>query len=197
MCVEHDMDFDRSVSAAKALQAARLEARARLREQDSVLVAGSRRALARSHALLERTRPMTATLAAAPDTAPSPVLADLAASDPILVTPPAPAQRADGEPTPPKRRRCTTGSLRVVLSPTEESALRRIAHCSLAKLQPPAVERLRQLNLIEMHRGAYTLTPLGQRRFERLPKPARLATDSQVNGLLRILDSVRHGQPKT
>jgi hypothetical protein len=189
------MDFDRSVSAAKALQAARREATARLQEVDSMLVAGSRLALARSRALLERTGPVTATPAAAPDTAPSPPVAppdlapsELAAADPILVTPPA---------APPKRRRCTTGSLRVVLSPTEESALRRIAHCSLAKLQPPAVERLRQLNLIEMHRGAYTLTPLGQRRFERLPKPARLATDSQLNGLLRILDSVRHSQPKT
>lgn len=188
------MEIDRSVSAAKALQAARREESTRLRELDSALLAGSQAALARSRALLQRTWLMTPAPAATPVTSPPPALAE---SEPILATGVAPGELAQGQAAPPKRHRCTSDSLQPVLSPSEEITLRRIAHNSLTKLRPPTLERLQQLKFIQIHKGTYTLTPLGQRRFERLSKPAKLATDSQLNGLLRILDSVRQTDRKT
>lgn len=191
------MDIDRSVSAAKVPQAARRDESTRLRELDSALLAGSRAALARSRVLLQRTWLVTPALAATPVTSPPAAIVPpaltppaFAESKPVLMNRVAPGELAQGPTAPPERPRCTSDSLQPVLSATEEITLRRIAHNSLTKLQPPTLERLQQLKLIQVYKGAYALTPLGQHRFERLSKPAKLATDSQLNGLLRILDSV-------
>jgi hypothetical protein len=88
----------------------------------------------------------------------------------------APTRAAPAAPAPPG-----------ALTPREAITLRRIAHGSLAVLDPADLARLRALHLIRLDRGTWQLTPLGLRRYQRLPKPAQLASAAQMAGLLSIL----------
>jgi hypothetical protein len=58
------------------------------------------------------------------------------------------------------------------LSPNEEITLRRIALGSASALPEAAIVRLRKLELIEGGAdNVWTLTPLGQRRYDSLSRP--------------------------
>ena len=94
----------------------------------------------------------------------------------------------------------TDGSI-APLSPSEEIALRRIAHGSLAVLDPKVASRLLALALIQRTSTGLRLTPLGRLRFNALPKAPLLthkrsihAMTGYVEGLIEKAQSRTAGQ---
>ena len=78
------------------------------------------------------------------------------------------------------------------LSSNEEVTLRRVAMGPTAqnKLAAAHLKRLEQLKLIEAGRGGYRLTPLGQQRYNALPRPAGLAIDGSPREIEQMLSNL-------
>ena len=71
-------------------------------------------------------------------------------------------------------------SLRALLSPREESALRKVGLSCDDVLDPGHVQRLLQLELIQQRDGRWSLTALGRQRFDALERQAPVAKASMV-----------------
>ena len=79
------------------------------------------------------------------------------------------------------------------LTSTEEVTLRRVAHAMGGERLPKAhLHRLERLKLIEWHRDAWRLTPLGDQRYDSLPKPPLGRGVSMSLEVERILDKYHH-----
>jgi hypothetical protein len=74
------------------------------------------------------------------------------------------------------------------LSPDEEIALRRIAHGS--NVGSPAAARLQDLALIQRTKGGYRLTPLGQLRYDALPKATLLTRPRSIHAVTGYVEGL-------
>lgn len=82
----------------------------------------------------------------------------------------------------------TTGLL-APLGPQEETALRRIAHGSYA-VDAQVASKLIRLALVEPKRGDLGLTPLGQLRYDALPKAPLLARRRSKHAVSNYVDGL-------
>ena len=73
------------------------------------------------------------------------------------------------------------------LSSDEEIALRRIAHGSNV---PPVAARMQDLALIQRTKGGYRLTPLGQLRYDALPKAPLLTRPRSINAVTGYVEGL-------
>ena len=74
------------------------------------------------------------------------------------------------------------------LSSQEEIALRRIAHGS--NVDQPTLARLKDLALIQLTNRGYRLTPLGQLRYDALPKPPLLTRPRSINAVTDYVEGL-------
>ena len=74
------------------------------------------------------------------------------------------------------------------LSSYEEIALRRIAHGS--NVDPPVAARMQDLALIQRTKGGYRLTPLGQLRYDALPKAPLLTRPCSINAVTGYVEGL-------
>ena len=74
------------------------------------------------------------------------------------------------------------------LSSDEEIALRRIAHGS--NVDPPVAARMQDLALIQRTKGGYRLTPLGQLRYDALPKAPLLTRPRSINAVTGYVEGL-------
>jgi hypothetical protein len=74
------------------------------------------------------------------------------------------------------------------LSLDEEIALRRIAHGS--NVDPPVAARMQDLALIQRTKGGYRLTPLGQLRYDALPKAPLLTRPRSINAVTGYVEGL-------
>ena len=74
------------------------------------------------------------------------------------------------------------------LSSDDEIALRRIAHGS--NVDPPVAARLQGLALIQRANGGYRLTPLGQLRYDALPKAPLLTRPRLINAVTGYVEGL-------
>jgi hypothetical protein len=83
--------------------------------------------------------------------------------------------------------------LRPHLTADEEVGLRRVALGFGRGVAPDQIRRLRDHRLIEADKTSWRLTPLGQQRFEALPRVARLASDGPDAIAMTLLAELREG----
>lgn len=74
------------------------------------------------------------------------------------------------------------------LSSHEEIALRRIAHGS--NVDQPTAARLQDLVLIQRTDRGYRLTPLGQLRYDALPKAPLLSRPRSINAVTGYVEGL-------
>ena len=74
------------------------------------------------------------------------------------------------------------------LSSHEEIALRRIAHGS--SVDRPMAARLQSLALIRLTNRGYRLTPLGQQRYDALPKAALLSRLRSIHAVIGYVEGL-------
>jgi len=74
------------------------------------------------------------------------------------------------------------------LSSDEEIALRRIAHGS--SVAPTLAARLQDLALIQGANDGYRLTPLGQLRYDALPKAPLLTRPRSINAVTGYVEGL-------
>jgi len=74
------------------------------------------------------------------------------------------------------------------LSSDEEIALRRITHGS--SVGPPVAARLQDLALIQRTNEGYRLTPLGQLRYDALPKAPLLTRPRSINAVTGYVEGL-------
>ena len=74
------------------------------------------------------------------------------------------------------------------LSSDEEIALRRIAHGS--NVDHPMAARLQDLALIQLTKRVYCLTPLGQQRYDALPKAPLLNRPRSIHAVIGYVEGL-------
>ena len=74
------------------------------------------------------------------------------------------------------------------LCSNDEMALRRIAHGS--NVDPPVAARLQDLALIQRTKGGYRLTPLGQLRYDALPKAPLLTRPRSIHSVSAYVEGL-------
>ena len=76
----------------------------------------------------------------------------------------------------------------IPLCSDEEIALRRIAHGS--NVDRPTAARLQYLSLIRLTNQGYRLTPLGQQRYDALPKAPLLTRPRSINAVTGYVEGL-------
>jgi hypothetical protein len=85
----------------------------------------------------------------------------------------------------------TEGAIKSALKPLsshEEIALRRIAHGS--NVDHPMAARLQDLALIKLTNRGYRLTPLGQLRYDALPKAPLLTRPRSIHAVTGYVEGL-------
>jgi hypothetical protein len=85
----------------------------------------------------------------------------------------------------------TEGALKfglTTLNSHEEIALRRIAQGS--NVDRPTAARLQDLALIQLTNSGYRLTPLGQQRYDALPKAPLLSRPRSINAVIGYVEGL-------
>ena len=76
------------------------------------------------------------------------------------------------------------------LSPHEETTLRRVALGFGDAAPSMHIKQLEKLALIERRRSEWRLTPLGEKRYEQLERPAKLSRDDGLDWIAGFLSTL-------